>query len=59
MTMGWVTGIFDGPVGCHLDFHAPDWAEVARRLEYCITMRAPGLRVCGSLSGAIASGSGC
>jgi Glyoxalase-like domain len=26
-----VQRIYDGPAGCHLDFHAPDWAEVAAR----------------------------
>src|ERR1700677_1883100 len=25
--------IYDGPAGCHLDFHAPDWAELATRAD--------------------------
>jgi hypothetical protein len=28
-----VQRIFDGPVGCHLDFHAADWAELAARAD--------------------------
>ena len=24
---------YDGPAGCHLDFHAPDWAEMAARAD--------------------------
>jgi hypothetical protein len=26
-----VQRIYDGPAGCHLDFHAPDWAGLAAR----------------------------
>src|SRR5580698_8133006 len=26
-----VQRIYDGPAGCHLDFHAAEWAEVAAR----------------------------
>lgn len=28
-----VQRIYDGPARCHLDFHAPDWAELAARAE--------------------------
>jgi hypothetical protein len=28
-----VQRIYDGPAGCHLDFHAPDWASLAAQAD--------------------------
>lgn len=49
-----VQRIYDGPVGCHLDFHAADWTELAARADELGARRVhteEGLAVFGSPGG--------